>query len=61
MSNLLSEAVIRLMKAAVVGLLALVLFLVATGPLGEPGSISLALLCWLSAAAFWLLIETSPL
>jgi hypothetical protein len=44
-----------------VGLLALVLFLVAIGPLGEPGSISLALLCWLSAAAFWLLIETSPL
>ncbi len=61
MSNLLAEAVIRLMKAAVVGLLALVLFLVAIGPLGEPGSISLALLCWLSAAAFWLLIETSPL
>ncbi len=61
MSNLLSEAVIRLLKALVVGLLALMLFLVATGPLGEPGSISLALLCWLSAAAFWLLIETSPL
>ncbi|MDQ3493922.1 MAG: hypothetical protein M3452_11810 [Chloroflexota bacterium] len=61
MSNLVSEAVIRLMKAVLVGLLALVLYALLTGPLGEPGSIPLALLCWLSAAAFWLLIETSPL
>ncbi len=61
MSNLVAEAIIRLMKALLVGLLALVLYVLLTGLMGEPGSISLALLCWLSTAAFWLLIETSPL
>lgn len=49
------------MKAVLVGLLALLLYAILTGPLGESGSVALALLCWLSAAAFWLLIETSPL
>lgn len=49
------------MKAVLVGLLALLLYAILTGLLGEPGSVALALLCWLSAAAFWLLIETSPL
>jgi hypothetical protein len=34
---------------------------VLTGPLGQPGSIELALLSWLSAAAFLLLVESSPL
>ncbi len=61
MSNLVAEFLIRLMKAVLVGLLALVLYLTLTGVAGEAGSITLALLCWLSAAAFWLLIETSPL
>lgn len=61
MSNLLSEVLLRLLKAALVGLLALVLYVLLTGVVGETGSVALALLCWLSAAAFWLLIETSPL
>lgn len=61
MSNLLFEAVIRLMKAVLVGLLAVVLYVVLTGVGGETGSVTLALLCWVAAAAFWLLIETSPL
>jgi len=61
MSDLISEVLIRLLKAALVGLLALVLYVVVTGVLGEAGSATLALLCWLSAAALWLLIETSPL
>ena len=61
MSDLVAELFIRLAKALLVALLALVLFAVLTGVLGEPGSASLALLCWLSAAAFWLLVETSPL
>ncbi|CAN5736325.1 hypothetical protein BH24CHL8_BH24CHL8_10370 [soil metagenome] len=61
MSNLVSEALIRLAKAVAVGVLAVLLYAVLTGLLGEPASVTLALLCWLSAAAFWLLIETSPL
>lgn len=61
MSNLVAEMLLRLAKAAVAGILGLVVFFLAVGPLGEPASVSLALLSWLSAAAFILLVETSPL
>ena len=61
MSNLLAEIGLRLLKALVAGLLGLVLYLVLTGPLGNPGSVELALLSWLSGAAFILLVETSPI
>jgi hypothetical protein len=33
------------------------LYWLITGPLGEPGSVLLGLACWLSAAAFILLVE----
>ncbi len=33
----------------------------AIGPLGATASVELALLCWLSGAAFILLVETSPI
>jgi hypothetical protein len=59
-SNLLAEIGLRLLKAAAAGLVGLLLyaFLVA---LGNPGSVELALLCWLSGAAFILLVESGPL
>jgi hypothetical protein len=60
-SNLVVEILLRLAKAAVTALLGLIVFAVAVGVLGEPASVPLALLSWLSAAAFVLLIETSPL
>ncbi len=58
MSNLVTEILIRLAKAGVAAVLALVLYVVLVGPLGATGSVELALLCWLSAAAFILLVET---
>ena len=58
MSNLLNELALRLIKAGIAVLLALILFVVLTGPMGLPGSVELALLCWLSAAAFILLVES---
>jgi hypothetical protein len=61
MSNLLAEIGLRLAKAGAAAIVALLLYLVLTGPLGQPGSIELALLSWLSAAAFLLLVESSPL
>jgi hypothetical protein len=61
MGNLVSEILLRLAKAGIVALLALVLYVIATAVLGEASSVALALLCWIAAAAFWLLIETSPL
>jgi hypothetical protein len=61
MSNLVNEILLRLAKAAAAAILGLVLYLVLVGPLGIDGSAELALLAWLSAAAFILLVETSPL
>jgi hypothetical protein len=61
MSNLLAEIGLRLAKAGAAAIIALLLYLVLTGPLGQPGSVELALLSWLSAAAFLLLVESSPL
>ena len=61
MSNLVAEIALRLLKAAVALVVGSLLYLVLTGPVGNPGSVELALLCWLSGAAFILLVETSPI
>ena len=58
MSNLLNEILLRLAKAGIAALLAVILYVVLVGPLGATGSAELALLCWLSGAAFVLLVET---
>ena len=58
MSNLVNEILLRLAKAGIAALLGVVLYVVLVGPLGATGSVELALLCWLSAAAFVLLVET---
>ena len=60
MSNLLGEIGLRLLKAAAAALLGLVVYVVAVA-LGNPGGVELALLSWLSGAAFILLVETGPL
>ena len=61
MRELVFEILLRLSKALAAALLGLVAWLVATGPLGAQGSAELALLCWLSGAAFILLVEESPI
>jgi hypothetical protein len=58
MSNLVIEILLRLAKAGIAAALGLVLYLVIVGLLGVSGSAELALLCWLSGAAFVLLVET---
>lgn len=58
MSNLISELLLRLIKPAIAAILGGIVYWVATGPLGAEGGVVLALLCWLSAAAFILLVET---
>jgi len=58
MSNLVNEILLRLAKAAIAAVVAIVLFLILVGPFGASGSVELALLCWLSAAAFIMLVET---
>jgi len=58
MSNLVSELLLRLVKPGIAAVLGLLLYWLATGPLATPGSVSLALLCWIAASAFILLVET---
>ena len=60
MSHLLAEIGLRLFKAAAAAVIGLLLYLVLVA-IGNPGGVELALLCWLSGAAFILLVETSPL
>ena len=60
MSHLLAEIGLRLLKAAAAALLGLIIYAVATA-LGTTGGAELALLSWLSGAAFILLVETGPL
>jgi hypothetical protein len=59
-SHLLAEIGLRLLKAGAAGLLGLVLYLFLVA-IGNPDGIELALLCWLSGAAFILLVESGPL
>jgi hypothetical protein len=61
MSNLVNEILLRLAKAAAAAILGLLVYFVLVGPFGVPGSAELALLSWLSGAAFILLVESGPL
>ena len=58
MSHLINEIGLRLVKALIALVLGVVLYAILTGPLGNPGSVELALLSWLSATALVLLVET---
>ena len=60
MSNLVIELLLRLAKAGAAAVVGLIVYVVAIGPLGAAPSVELALLCWLSGAAFLLLVESSP-
>ena len=61
MSNLVAEILLRLAKAAGAAVLGVAIYVVAVGFLGATPSVELALLSWISAAAFVLLVETSPI
>ena len=61
MSNLVYEILLRLAKAGAAAVVGVIIYVVLVGPLGLAGSAELALLSWLSGAAFILLVETSPI
>jgi uncharacterized protein YggT (Ycf19 family) len=61
MSNLVFEILLRLLKAAAALIVGLVIYLVMVAFVGAAPSPELALLSWLSGAAFVLLVETSPI
>jgi asparagine N-glycosylation enzyme membrane subunit Stt3 len=59
-SNLVIELLLRLLKPALAALLGGVVFVVAVA-LGEPATAGLALVAWLAAAAFVLLVQEGPI
>jgi hypothetical protein len=59
--ELVFEILLRLSKALFAALAGVLFWLIAVGPLGVEASGTLALLCWLSGAAFILLVEESPI
>jgi hypothetical protein len=61
MSNLVGEILLRLLKAAAALVVGLIVWVILVGPLGVPATAELALLAWLSGAAFILLVESSPI
>ena len=58
MSYLVNEALLRLIKPVIALVLAILLYWLLTGLMGEPGSALLFLACWVSSAALILLVET---
>jgi hypothetical protein len=60
-SNLVFEILLRLAKAVAALVVGLLVWVVLVGPFGATPSPELALLCWLSGAAFILLVESSPI
>ena len=61
MSSLAFEVILRLAKAGVAFIVATIVFAIAIGPLGALPTPELALLSWISGAAFVLLVESSPI
>ena len=61
MSYLVIEGLLRLVKPALATVLGVILYLVLTGPLGNAGTVELALLSWLGGAALVLLLESGPI
>jgi hypothetical protein len=61
MSNLVFEILLRLSKVGAAIVVGALVYAVLVGPLQVTGSAELALMSWLSGAAFILLVESSPL
>jgi hypothetical protein len=60
-SFLVVEILLRLAKAGAALVVGGILYIVITVAFGVPGSAELALLAWISGAAFVLLVESSPI
>jgi len=61
MRELVNEILLRLSKVLFAALVGIAFWLIALGLLGAEASPTLVLLCWLSGAAFILLVEESPI
>ena len=61
MKELLAEVLLRLAKVAAATVVALVLWLVLTGPLGAEATPLLGLACFVAGGVAVLLMESSPI
>jgi hypothetical protein len=61
MSHLAFEVILRLAKTGAALIVGALVFVVMIGPVGATPTAELALLSWLSGAAFILLVESSPI
>jgi hypothetical protein len=61
MSYLTNEILLRVAKLVAAGVIGAIVYLVAVLPLGVAPSFELAALCWISAAAGLLLVESGPI
>ena len=61
MSDLRDEILLRLGRVLLAGLIGAVIYFVAVGPLSEPPSVTLALICLLVGAALLQVVTSSPL
>jgi hypothetical protein len=61
LSNLVGEMLLRLVKPAIAAVLGLLIYFAATTTFGAGASFELLSLCWISAAAFILLVQEGPL
>jgi hypothetical protein len=61
MSQLINEILLRLAKLVACGIVAAIIYIVAVAAAGVTPSFEMAALCWISAAAALLLVESSPI
>ena len=61
MKELVAEMLLRLAKVAAAAIVALVVWLVLTGPLGAEATPTLGLLCFIAGGVAVLLMESSPI
>ena len=61
MQELIFEILLRLPKALAALVVGLIVYWVVVGLIGASASAELALLCWLSGAAFILLVQEGPI
>jgi hypothetical protein len=61
MKELVAEILLRLAKVVAAAIVAVVLWLVLTGPFGAEATPALALLCFVAGGVTVLLMESSPI
>jgi hypothetical protein len=60
-SDLRNEILLRLARVVLAGLIGALVYFLAVGPVGEPGSVTLGLICFLVGATLLQIVSSNPL